>query len=364
MLFPFRGKPRNALAVADRIDRYAAINSARLFAGLAVSPGFQSLSGSLIVCEGRGRHLRLRHLESEVAEIPEHLAQALRTAAQPGATDRNQVLQDLAEFQAGEFARLKSRAGKYVDRILSLAVVDPGFWSRDFDGRLNYSPACDATRLSEWTGVNVIDAFPARDLAAGGNGVALEALPFWLWMADRRQRGAVASTALLVLDREAQLYFLPGSDGLDEIVPAIEVSRLTVPTGSHSISQWCEQIAQWLNRPREALPLTAWYQAISPRADRDLAPQIEQQVGLPATSPPGLGETDGSASAPSAWAVASGLLGALFVDQMPANLPALTQASGQRILGRVTPGSPAAWRNLLVCMTDSLAPTMKLKDAI
>ncbi|MFN6110420.1 MAG: hypothetical protein ACK493_08590, partial [Planctomycetota bacterium] len=58
------------------------------------------------------------------------------------------------------------------------------------------------------------------------------------------------------------------------------------------------------------------------------------------------------------------LLGALFVDQMPANVPLLSGATVQRLLGRITPGTPASWRNLLINMTDSHPPTMKLRDAV
>jgi hypothetical protein len=54
----------------------------------------------------------------------------------------------------------------------------------------------------------------------------------------------------------------------------------------------------------------------------------------------------------------------LFVDQMPANVPLLSGASVQRLLGRITPGTPASWRNLLINMTDSHPPTMKLRDAV
>ena len=58
------------------------------------------------------------------------------------------------------------------------------------------------------------------------------------------------------------------------------------------------------------------------------------------------------------------LLAAMFIDQMPGNVPTLTKASGQRLLGRITPGSAAAWRKLLINMNDTESPTMRLKDAV
>lgn len=58
------------------------------------------------------------------------------------------------------------------------------------------------------------------------------------------------------------------------------------------------------------------------------------------------------------------MLGFLHVDQMPANIPSLTGARQQRILGRLTPGRPNSWRNLLREMADHEPPAMKLRDAV
>ena len=58
------------------------------------------------------------------------------------------------------------------------------------------------------------------------------------------------------------------------------------------------------------------------------------------------------------------LMGFLHVDQVPGNVPSLTGADQQRILGRLTPGRPNSWRNLLREMADHEPPKMKLKDAV
>jgi 1,6-anhydro-N-acetylmuramate kinase len=62
--------------------------------------------------------------------------------------------------------------------------------------------------------------------------------------------------------------------------------------------------------------------------------------------------------------VLTGVLGLMFVDQMPANIPAITGASCQRILGRVTPGNPANWRFLLQEMADFQPSAIRLRDAV
>ena len=58
------------------------------------------------------------------------------------------------------------------------------------------------------------------------------------------------------------------------------------------------------------------------------------------------------------------LLGILHVDQMQANIPSITGAGQQRILGKLTPGSPSNWRQLVRDMSDFRPPAMKLRDAI
>ena len=58
------------------------------------------------------------------------------------------------------------------------------------------------------------------------------------------------------------------------------------------------------------------------------------------------------------------LLGILHVDQVQANIPAITGARQQRILGKLTPGSPTNWRQLVRDMSDFRPAAMKLRDAI
>ncbi len=62
--------------------------------------------------------------------------------------------------------------------------------------------------------------------------------------------------------------------------------------------------------------------------------------------------------------IVSAILGLMFVDQMPANIPWITGAESQKILGRITPGTPANWRQLLREMADFHPPAMRLRDAV
>jgi hypothetical protein len=364
VLYPFRkAKPRRPV-VGDKLDRYALLhsarlNSARLFAGLRLSDDFACLSGSLVLTEGRGKYLRVKHAELQAAALPESLAADLQGQAAVPNGQWPALLADLAGFQAAQFEQLKCLAGKFVDRILCLAVSDPGLWVPDFDGRLTYLSACDPHKLGDFTGVSVIDGFPARDLAAGGSGGDCEALPLWLWQADRPLIAARQSIGLLLLNRRGGLtaWFFPGSDGLDEVVP--EIGRLRLTPADAQPGRGVEALAEFFLQPRAAaLPLGE----IRFAPDRSGAAGIAQEIAgrIPVAAKP-LEIADVGAEPE---VIATALLGALFVDQMPANVPLLSGATVQRLLGRITPGTPASWRNLLINMTDSHPPTMKLRDAV
>jgi anhydro-N-acetylmuramic acid kinase len=57
-------------------------------------------------------------------------------------------------------------------------------------------------------------------------------------------------------------------------------------------------------------------------------------------------------------AAAGGILAALTMDGVPANLPSATGAAGSRLLGSLTPGSPANWARCLAWMAGQTAPAL------
>lgn len=441
--------PEDALG---RIDRAINDRNYRLSAGISISGRFDQVQGALVVAQGNGKYLRVRHVV--VASTP--IAKSIRVGCLDifhGRTRENslmsQLISDLAEPQANVIEQLKCQAGKYVDRVLAVAVNDPGIWDQDFDGRISYSPFCDATRLAELGGVTVIDAFPARDLAVGGNGNFLESLPFWLMFADRDPRVASRSSVLVSIDDACTTYLLPASDGLDSDVPRVnafrslgvgfldELFRRRFPESPKppeldrlyaAGKQIAELTARWEALLQEShdsqdvsgpKPLVG-NGAVSDSVDAnfssrladvaedylkdDLAgvgdvlrtgirwivdhclnqiPDKELKTGqLFVTCPalfqascmnqitqllegnqvktaclPGINQGD---LAP----VVAALLGLFHIDQMPASVPWLTGAHCQRILGRLTPGRPSNWRQLVRVMADFKPAPMKLKDAI
>ena len=214
--------PQDALG---RIDRALNDRNHRLLAGLSVSNQFDHVRGALVVSQGNGKYMRIRHVVESSEKIPESIRRACLEFTRHQNNDcgqLSQVLSDLANVQSSVVEKLKCAAGKYVDRVLAVSVCDPGYWQTDFDGRVSYVSMCDATRLAEQCGVTVIDAFPARDLCVGGHATGLEALPNWILFADRNAKIANQTRCLVSVDETAKTYVLPASDGLDAELPAIQ----------------------------------------------------------------------------------------------------------------------------------------------
>ena len=58
------------------------------------------------------------------------------------------------------------------------------------------------------------------------------------------------------------------------------------------------------------------------------------------------------------------MMGLMHIDQMPGSLPWLTGCEYPRILGRLTPGRPSNWRQVIMDMADYHPPAMKLREAV
>lgn len=350
----------------DRIDRSLLANSHRMMIGLNVAQDWTRVFGSLVVSGGRGKFLTVRHSQDHSVDVPDELAarlQSIGAAGDPSLSKTVQARQDLADCQSGLVEGLGQLAGKYVDRILGVTVSDPGFWCRDFDGTILYQSGCDPDRLAELTGLNVIDALPASDLAALGNGRFLASLPLWFMFADRQMRGATSSTLVLVLDHAPHWYMLPGSDGLDDLLPEIVAGSIFEETPKHQLSRQLQSLATPVKTAESGLPVGALLVISNGQSQAELVQFLTrmEQNGLAVEQ-----ITPDSELAPcdSIAARTTAMLGMLFTDQLPSNVPSLTGAKALRMLGRLTPGKPFSWRNLLAVMADSHSTPMRLRDAI
>lgn len=437
MIFPLPsiwfGNPTDD-QVALRVDRYEDAKRHRMLIGIHVAENFAHIHGSLLIVAGHGKFLSPSSWSADCVAIPESLGDRLRALASQESTDLvelSAIKSDLALLQSQLIVRLKELAGKYVDRILAVSVTDPGLWQFDFDGQAIYRSLCDANKLADLNGLNVIDAFPARDVTGGGNARSLDAVPLWLMLADRDQREAKRSRAAILLGTTSEMYFLPGSDGLDAELPPIKTqphfgeaifSRLealtfqrdsqlanekhlelatlngkTIPqvidywtdlsrNGEPNLStgQWVDEFAKpegktdfpdllrsavvfganqvldWLSGLEQKLPVDQ----IAVFGESPFFKLLTNELSNRAIDWPDSLEINTSVSSNEMKATLAAMQGFLTIDQMPASLPWLTGCNTPQLLGQITPGRPASWRQLLIEMADYRPPVMKLKDAV
>ena len=365
--------------------------------------------------------------QQQLPETVQNEIRRVSRLAEPSLLDTIAVVADLSAIQAGLVEELKSHAGKYVDRLLLVACNDPGVWMKDIDGMPVYRPICEPVSLAEACGINVIDSFPTRDLMAGGNGRGVDALPMWLLLADRSETVAREAKLIFSVGQRTQATFLPASDGLDSELPDLKVAfgsgtsilRTVVESAAGHGQVGDSQLVQlyvdgkidddimlklkmtkesekpnigdseigdseiW-NQVRLAdLVRTAVVFIVDEISDAINDQKIELGSGnvqidcpqeiagifinqfqrrWPRVSVDGVdfrGLKCGDLTAAT-----TAFLGLACVDQLPVNVPWVTGAGSQKILGRLSPGTPSNWRRLLCEMADFQPPAMRLRDAV
>ena len=432
MFFP---KPRkwigsNPMDPVQRIDQELSDRRHRLAMGLSISRDFGSVHGAMLLTEGHGKHLRLKHSVSESLELPDTIRDTCCELSHSDSPDFSATLlakSDLSRALCPMIESLKQNAGKYVDRLLLVAVTDPGMWFKDFDGHVSFTNWIDPVCLAEITGITTLDSFPARDMAVGGSGQNLNCLPVWLMMADRSKTISDQHRLFVSMQAETQIVFLPASDGLEAEIPSIQVVQTLGREFLDRVLEFfgldqLQNLSQQLNIQGQAIPglLDAWksLQSSGPfnnlddyleccrkipfenvsaadivrtsvvflvdnlhvMTSRIIDPAgltnviIETPYDLAASLVNQIDRTFASATAElvdefglkngHVEATGTAVLGLLHIDQMPGNIPWLTHADSQRILGRLTAGRPSNWRQVLREMADFQPPAMRLRDAV
>lgn len=157
----------------------------RLVAGTTISAQSGKITSSLIAA-GAGPAAAIEVVAQATAQMPEAAARLLQpitgeiaaTEKQPAISARALTLAGnrLAELQAAVVRELLTVARVPADRVLALVVHDPGMWFCSEDRVTGYSGVSNAPQLAHLSGLNVLDALPARDFAAGGIGGPITAL--------------------------------------------------------------------------------------------------------------------------------------------------------------------------------------------
>ncbi len=375
------------------------------------------------------------------AHVERWLAAPLATSFAPHApVDGRGPTQDrwaLVETAARLVNRLTEKLPVDGGTHLAIGLTGFGQWSGDTLGRPVHREHLDAAWLARLTGWTVIDDFPARDLAHGGQGGPLCAVPLWFLAADpgivpgKRNRlllhvGPVTSAYLLPpRDRTqvpAQLLAWRAGPGqrLLALLAGTPAARGTLdPTGHLAAQGRCR--VDWIDRWRQRAldpsqdpflwapdeSIDHYLEAVGgpdvlrtvPLNDR-LATAwqwIAQSVAttvthcLPGTIPAGQVTVVGAGSDngffwgqlrsllpgveplraadlglpnDAAMAASAALLAAMHVDQRPATTPFLTGCDAPRVLGRLNPGSPANWSDVIRAMADALPEKQTLRSAL
>ena len=209
-----------------RPDTPPCAEAARWTIGVSVSSKCTQASAALVGAAGGERHLLMDVTRTAAAEIPKEttaLFHAISTPAASGMVTHGMIAacrSQLADVQAALVNKLSATLALSSGRVLAVGVHDPGLWDTAHGEPAGYLGLCDASRLAEATGMNVIDAFPARDLALGGQGGPVTAVAEWMLL-----RSQLRHRVLLDLGRTIRLSCLPAAsaDRAESKILAFEV---------------------------------------------------------------------------------------------------------------------------------------------
>jgi anhydro-N-acetylmuramic acid kinase len=246
--------------------------------GLLLSSAGGSVRGALVGSRGRGLDRQVEIAAEGCLSAPPQAAALLQAdgASTPPRADVPTVAARLAEVQALLIDRLLAQARLARDDVALVAVHDPGRWYLAEDGMVTCDALCDAARLAELAGVNVLDAFPVRDLAAGGLGGPVTALAEWVLLGH-----PLRSRALVHLGRSTRITWLPSlAEGgasrvlsfeagpglrlLDSLARRLTGGIQTFDPGGRLAVQGrplAELLAAWLHAPLLTGPLPRWQPA-------------------------------------------------------------------------------------------------------
>jgi anhydro-N-acetylmuramic acid kinase len=175
------------------------------------------------------------------------------------------VARELASIEEEAVQELIGESNLAASDVLAIGVNDPGVRIATTHG-VFYQGLCDAPHLAEHTGLNIIDSFPAQDIAAKGHGGPIFPLPAWIFL-----KSETKPRILLDLGRTARLTFLPRAENafshqkiqhvevlpcgslLDTLAWQLTGGKTAVDTGGRFAVQGCQN-PLFLSALRSALP--------------------------------------------------------------------------------------------------------------
>lgn len=279
-----------------RLDMPRTGDGRRWTVGVLVSSKCTQVAAALLAAGGRGLDMQAHVAGAVTDDVPKETAALFGPLASSGAYPAGLVTDlraRLAEIQAALVSDLLAGLGVAPSRVLAVGVHDPGLWKFERSGPSGYLGLCDAARLAEATGLNVIDAFPARDLVQGGQGGPIAAVAQWVLLKHPQN-----SRVLLDLGRTVRMSYLPATmtDNASSRILSFEVGpgtclldslaqRLTGgqhrfdPGGRLAVQgrRIPELIEHWLSDPYFDRPLPRWHPR-GVRPERFLTDAVQMAV--------------------------------------------------------------------------------------
>jgi len=274
-------------------------DAVRWFAGVSITSTCQRIESAMIGVHGRGSGAPIEIRKTISFDVPREIVDAFhdlqgtlyhqeqeRTSEKNGdvkipASLSLHLAHELASIEEEAIQELVSESKLTVNDVLATGVSDPGLRVATVHG-IFYQGLSNASRLAERTGMNIIDSFPAQDIAAGGNGGPLLPLPAWIFL-----KSETSPRILLDLGRTARLTFLPRAENafshqkirqidvipcgslLDTLVWQLTGGKTAIDTSGRFAVQGC-QSPQLLSALRAALPAKEDWSSAGLRPDRYL----------------------------------------------------------------------------------------------
>lgn len=118
--------------------------------------------------------------------LPAELLRSFNSIEQDSTSLRtlDSVSTELTTITARLCQQLIADASELADQILTIGIHGAGAWSGDVGGK-QYLSLVHGAAIAEMFGKTVVDDFPARDLARGGDGGPIESHGLWMLLVDR-----------------------------------------------------------------------------------------------------------------------------------------------------------------------------------
>ena len=251
-------------------------DSVRWFGGVSITATCQRIESAMIGIQGRGNGAPVEIRKTISFNIPREIIDSFNDLQQQCAVGKDtkvQIPADLFQHVTRELASIEEEAIQELigesrlanSDVLAVGVYDPGLRSVTANGVI-YQGLCDAALLAEHTGMNIVDSFPAQDIAAKGNGGPVFPLPAWVFLNSESNH-----RILMDLGRTARLTYLPRNENafshqkiryedvvpcgslLDTLMWQLTGGKTAVDAGGRFAVQGC-QVPLLLSALRAALP--------------------------------------------------------------------------------------------------------------